>query len=419
MISQLLRIQPIVSLLCLLTLVSGKAQAQELTLGASPDEAQSTVGCLFPMSGKGGLYGRDSVTGIKLAFEFLQQQSQKQYPAIRVIVADSSSKASKATRQVRNFVRRDKVRFICGVVNSAIALQVSRVAEEEKVFFIGTDHASSRLTQGGPHPYYFRVNNNSEQSMQAAASYIKEKFGQRIARDPLRIAYIGPDYDYGYQAWKDLRTGLDNAQVSYQVETVLWPKLYEPDYSPYLRALIEKKVDLVINALWGGDLVAFIQQANQTSLFEHARFANFDTGGNYEVLSALAQDMPAGLILSARHHNNWPETALNRWFVKRFFEISGHYPSYAAEGAYAGILAIAEALRTAGVNANDQQLREALSQLKLKLPEDPLDFVSFMNPKNHQLQQVIAIGETVPDHRYLPARMMLGNWRIYKPGHSD
>lgn len=389
-------------------------EAAELSLGASKDKAATTVGCLFPMNGRGGLYGRDSVVGIELAFEHLQRQTNA-FLSLRVLVSDTSSKASKAARQARNFVRQDGVKFICGVVNSAIALQVAKIAAQEQVLFIGTDHASSKLTEGGSNPYYFRVNNNSAQSMRSGASYIREKFGRASLAKPLRIAYIGPDYDYGYQAWKDLRTWLDNEQVNYQVETVLWPKLYEPDYSPFLRALVEKKVDLVVNALWGGDLVAFIQQANQTTLFKHARFANFDTGGNYEVLAALGEEMPAGLILSSRHHNNWPDTGYNHWFVERFYTLTGRYPSYAAEGAYAGILAISEALRIAGADASNDKLRQVLSTLRLKLPEDPDNFVSFMNPLDHQLQQVIAIGETVLDHRYLPAQMMLGNWRVYYP----
>ena len=405
-------------LICVCLLLISRVEAGELVLGASKADAQASVGCLFPMGGRGGIYGQDSVIGIKLAFERLQQPPLS-YPPIRVLVADSSSKASKAARQVRDFVRKDGVRFICGVVNSSIALQVAEVAEEEKIFFIGTDHASSKLTSGKARDYYFRVSNNAQQSMQAAALYIKKKFNKGARAKPLRLAYIGPDYDYGYQAWRDLRDRLDYEGVNYQVETVLWPKLYEPDYSSYLRALVDKKVDLVVNALWGGDLVAFIQQANQTTLFKHARFANFDTGGNYEVLAALGEDMPAGLILSSRHHNNWPETDYNRWFVERFHELTGRYPSYAAEGAYSGILAISEALRLAGPEASDEDVRKAFSSLRLKLPEDPDGFVSFMNPLNHQLQQVIAIGETIPDHRFLPARMMLGNWMIYHPSLSE
>ncbi|MGZ8447601.1 MAG: ABC transporter substrate-binding protein, partial [Candidatus Deferrimicrobiaceae bacterium] len=49
-----------------------------------------------------------------------------------------------------------------------------------------------------------------------------------------------------------------------------------------------------------------------------------------------------------------------------------------------------------------------------KLPEDPEGFMSYMRPIDHQIVQVQAIGETVPNKKYPPATMMLGNWRIFK-----
>lgn len=396
----------------LLALLLRPAQA-ELVLGASEDEADVKVGCLFPLNGRGGLYGKDSAVGIQLAFEWLEQQ-ETDYPKIRVMIEDSRSKLSRATRLVRDFVREDGARFICGVVNSDIAWQISQIAEQEKAFFIGTDHASSRLTSGDVSPYYFRVTNNSRQSMQAAAAYIRDTFGAS-SKHPLRISYLGPDYDYGYSMLENLRQSLTALGVRYELVTTLWPRLYEADYTPYIQALTEQPTDLIVNSLWGGDVVAFLQQASKTTLLQHAPFANFDTGGNYEVLSALGEDMPDGLILSARHHNNWPDTPYNRWFVRRFHELSGRYPSYAAEGAYAGILAIAETVQQTGADASDTQIREALEQLKLKLPEDPPGFTSFIDAKTHQLQQVMAIGISKPDSTLPPATRLLSDWHFYRP----
>lgn len=384
-----------------------------LTLGASAEEAEVKVGCLFPLNGRGGLYGRDSAVGIQLAFEWLARQ-QADYPKIRVMIEDSRSKPSRATRLVRDFIRHEGVRFICGVVNSDIAWQVTQVVEQEKAFFIGTDHASSRLTSGEVSPYYFRVNNDSRQSMAAAAAYIRDNF-EISRRQPLRLSYLGPDYDYGYSMLQDLRRSLTAQGVHHELVTALWPRLYEADYTPYIQALTEQPTDLIVNSLWGGDLVAFLQQAGKTTLLQHAPFANFDTGGNYEVLSALGADMPEGMILSARHHNNWPDTPYNRWFVRRFHELSGRYPSYAAEGAYAGILAIAEAVRGSGLDATDDELRQAFEQLELKLPEDPPGFTSHMDANSHQLQQVIAIGISQPDSRLPPARRLLTDWHFYYP----
>ncbi|MDN2661473.1 MULTISPECIES: ABC transporter substrate-binding protein [Neptunomonas] len=401
-----------VLVILLSTLLHPSTVAGAIVLGEQND-ADINVGCLFPLTGRGGLYGRDSQIGIQIALEKLAQ-SPDVYPTLKVVIEDTRSKASRATRIVKDFVEKGRSRFICGVVNSSVAWQVAKVAAQEEVFFIGTDHASSRMTSPLVSPYYFRVNNNTQQSAIAGAKYIKEYF-PNSAEKPIRISHIAPDYDYGYTIWQDLVDALDSLGVHYQVVTTLWPRLYEPNYSAFIKALLEKPTDLVINSMWGGDLVAFIQQANNTSLFSHAKFANFDTGGNYEVLVELGKDLPEGLIMSARHHNNWPHTPLNQWFVSRFYELSGRYPSYAAEGAYSGIMAIAEAVHLTGVDASNDALKTALEHLSLRLPEDPEGFSSFMDPKTHQLQQVIAIGTTTGSNSKLSLPRLLSHWKIYYP----
>ncbi|MGB2065812.1 MAG: ABC transporter substrate-binding protein [Marinomonas gallaica] len=384
----------------------------EIRLGANSDDAVK-VGCLFPMTGRGGLYGHDSQIGIQIALEKIA--ATERYPNIQVLIEDSRSKASRATRIARAFVQEEGTRFLCGVVNSSVALQVAQVAAQEEVFFIGTDHASSRLTEPLANPFYFRVSNNTKQSMLAGANYIKEHLLPKKDGHPIRISYIAPDYEYGYSAWQDFTGALDELQVPYQIVTTLWPRLYEPNYSPFIRALMEQPTDLIVNSMWGGDLVAFIQQAQNTPLFNHSAFANFDTGGNYEVLAALGDDMPNGLIMSSRHHTNWPNTELNHWFVNRFKSISGRYPSYAAEGAYSGIMAIAETLAIAGKSADNPAIQKTLEQLVLHLPEDPIGYSSFMDEQTHQLQQVITIGVTQPDHSQPPAMKLLSDWSVYYP----
>ncbi|MGB0732690.1 MAG: ABC transporter substrate-binding protein, partial [Pontibacterium sp.] len=212
-----------------LSLGCAQAQSLEVELGASKADAEVTVGCLYPLSGRGGLYGSDSAVGIQLAFEALEERGLT-YPPIRVLIVDSRSKGSRTARLVRHFIHNEKVRFLCGVVNSAIAAQVIDITTKERVFFIGTDHASSRLSEVPVSPYYFRVNNNSRQSNQAAARYIAERFGETAQKRPLRISYLGPDYDYGYQMWEDLQAELRQRNVPYRVIMSLWPQLYEPDY---------------------------------------------------------------------------------------------------------------------------------------------------------------------------------------------
>jgi branched-chain amino acid transport system substrate-binding protein len=116
---------------------------------------------------------------------------------------------------------------------------------------------------------------------------------------------------------------MTKAKKDLQLLGEAWPKLYEPDYTPYIPALMRAKPEALIATTWGGDTVAFIKQAIPYGLFKQMQYINCDAGGNYEVMEALGDNMPAGLILSARHHLNWPNTEYNRRYVEEFRKRSG------------------------------------------------------------------------------------------------
>jgi len=278
------------------------------------------------------------------------------------------------------------------------------------VIMIGTDHASSRLTMEDGHRYYFRVSSDTIASMSAGAHYLADLQKKNHWR---RLAFIGPDYDYGHISWLDLHDGLLRLQVHYDLVGQFWPKLYEPDFSAYLLKLAQAKPDVVVTALWGADFVTFLKQAASTGLLNHARIANFDAGGNYDVLASLGDKAPPGLILSARHHNNWPDTARNRKFVDDFRKQEGRYPTYAAMGAYTGIMTIGNVLAHVGRDAGNDRIIQELENLHLSLPKDPPGEMSYIDPFTHQIMQAQAIGEVEPNTAYPPAQLMLGKWKVY------
>ncbi|WDP84663.1 MAG: ABC transporter substrate-binding protein [Desulfobacter sp.] len=158
----------------------------------------------------------------------------------------------------------------------------------------------------------------------------------------------------------------------------------------------------------------FIKQAQAFGLFKKMLYFHPDAGGNYELMSAMGNELPLGLILSARHHNNWPDTEANKNFVATFKKRTGRFPTYAAEGAYAGIYAIAAAVEKVGNPDDTEALVKALEGLKIKLPEDPEGFTSYIYPATHQMVQAQAIGTTIENKDFPPATRMLGNWKIYK-----
>ncbi|MCX8070348.1 MAG: ABC transporter substrate-binding protein [Thermodesulfovibrionales bacterium] len=366
------------------------------------------IGALYPMTGRAGLYGKDSEAAIKIALDEVNAKGiAKGKYKLDVIITEDQSKPDYAVSVAKRYITSDKVKFLFGVISSAVGLAVTEVSKEYKVIFIGTDHAATDLTAHKFQKYYFRVSNNTYQSMYAGAMYLKDMPNWK------KIAYIGPDYAYGRDQWLELKYGLDKLGVKYEVVGEYWPKLYEPDYTSYITAILRAKPDILVTGFWGGDTVAFIKQAKAYGLFDKMKYFHPDAGGNYELFAAMGDELPDGLILSARHHNNWPPTKENKAFVDKFFKATGRYPSYAAQGAYAGIHFIAQAIEKVG-NPNDTEaLVKALEGMKLKLPEDPEGFTSYIDPKTHQIVQVQAIGVTEKNDKFPPAKKMLGNFKVY------
>ncbi|MEI6206419.1 MAG: ABC transporter substrate-binding protein [Desulfuromonadales bacterium] len=378
-----------------------------LTSAVSFSAETIKIGALYPMSGRGGLYGQDSEAAIKIALAEVNAKGLPGGRKLEAIVTDDQSKPALAVTLAKRYITEDKVKFLYGVVSSGAALAVTEVSKEYKTIFVGTDHAATDLTANAFQKYYFRVSNNTYQSMAAGAMYMQDtKMGGKIA-------YIGPDYAYGRDQIAELKYSLGKLGVKYEMVGEFWPKLYEPDYTSYITAIIKAKPDVLVAGFWGGDTVAFIKQAKAYGLFDKMKYFHPDGGGNYEVFSTLGAECPEGLIMSARHHNNWPETKENKDFVDKFHKATGRYPSYAAEGAYAGILVIAEAVRKVG-NADDTEaLIKAMEGMKIKLPEDPAGFTSYIDPKTHQIVQAQAIGVTVKNDKFPPAKYALGNMKVY------
>ncbi len=369
------------------------------------------IGALYPMTGRAGLYGKDSVTAAEMAIDEINNSGGVAGYKIDATFTDSKVKPAYAVRVAKRYINEDKVNFLFGVVSSGVGLAVTEISKQNKVIFVGTDHASTRLTVDNFQPYYFRVSNNTFQSMAAGALYLKEL---QKTRPWKTVVFIGPDYAYGYSQFDELKYNLDRFGVTYKIVGEYWPKIYTPDYTSFITAILKDKPDVLVLGFWGGDTVAFIKQAQAYGLLKKSIVCHPDAGGNYELMSAMGEELPNGLILSARHHNNWPDTELNRKFVREFKKRTGRYPTYAAEGAYAGIHLIAKAVEKVGNTDDTGSLIKAMETMKLQLPEDPKNFTSYMRPETHQIIQVQAIGVTAPDNNYPPAERMLNDWKVYK-----
>ena len=252
---------------------------------------------------------------------------------IEMLFTDSKVKPAYAVRVANRYIDSDKVHFLFGVVSSGVGLAVTEVSKQKKKIFVGTDHASTRLTVDNFQPYYFRVSNNNL-PVHVRRRLVSSKRCKK--HKPWKtIAFIGPDYAYGHSQLDELKYNLKRFKVDHKIVGEYWPKIYAPDYTPFITSILKDKPDILVSGFWGGgDTVAFIKQAKPYGLFKEMLYFHPDAGGNYELMAAMGNELPLGLVLSARHHNNWPVTKTNKTFVEKFHKATGRYPTYAAEGGH-------------------------------------------------------------------------------------
>src|SRR3970040_2510075 len=94
---------------------------------------------------------------------------------------------------------------------------------------------------------------------------------------------------------------MNSAQVNPKAQYIgeQLSKLFIPDYTTYINAILAAKPDAVFCSLWGGDLVAFIKQAKPYGIFDKMKWI-IATGGGITGAQGLGADMPPGLIVAQR-----------------------------------------------------------------------------------------------------------------------
>ncbi len=371
-------------------------------------EKDIRIGCLFPTTGRAGRYGLDAMEAAKMAAEEINNKGGVLGKKIELLFTDEKPDPTFCVRVAKRYILEDKVNFLMGVVSSAVGLAVTEVSKEHKVIFVGTSHATTKTSVENWHPYYFRIGANTITGMRSGALFAEKKPWKKYY-------YIGPDYEYGQVQWTDFWPFLKKLRPDVEGVGESWPKLYEPDYTPYITAILRGNPDVLVSGLWGGDTVAFIKQAEPYGLFNKMDYFHPDVGGNYEVFEALGEKMPKGLIMGTHHHLNWPDTDLNKEYVKKFHDKVGHYPITIGANSYVGVYFIAKAIEEAGSVDNVEALVKAMEAIKIRTPLDPPGYTSWIRPLTHDIMQWRAIGVTEPNDKYPPARYMLGKWIVFPP----
>jgi branched-chain amino acid transport system substrate-binding protein len=357
-------------------------------------EAQKPIKVGFPMilSGPGALFGEPALKGAQMYVEELNARGGVLGRKVELLPRDTKGDANEAVRVSRELILKENVDFLVGTLTSAEGPAVSVVAKENKVVFIAPIPKTDQLTAPDKlHPYVFRVAATTTMEGRSAAEI--------VAKWPAtRIGTISPDYAYGQDVTRAFVEHLKKIKPSVQIVDQQWPKLGEPDYTPFINAQMAKKPEAVFSSLWGGHFVNFAKQAKPLGYFDAVRYNFIGVGeaGSPESTKSMGKDYPVGIWGNTYDAFYWGETPAHKDYVARLSKyLKDEHPSSWAIQGYTGMQFLTEAVKKAG-SADSDKVSKALLGLTIDTPIGK----QTIREKDHQANRGQLYGKTTMDPKY-------------------
>jgi branched-chain amino acid transport system substrate-binding protein len=264
--------------------LAGVAQVTSPFIISALGEEPVKIGLDNPLTGTYAALGKNELIGAKLALEHINKKGGILGRKVELLVEDSTSgDAGTAVQKARKLIDRDKVNFLVGNINSALAQAIANVAFEKSVFHVVPGGHTDSVTGSNCHWNVFRICNTTQMEANAVAGTLIKTAGKKWY-------YLTPDYAFGHT----LQAGLERASAKLggtKVGGDLTP-LGTTDFSSYLIKAQAAKPDVIIFLQAGDDAVNALKQAVQFGL--NKRFHLAGAQQELEVLLGLPPEARIG-----------------------------------------------------------------------------------------------------------------------------
>ena len=323
------------------------------------------VGMPTILSGRVAILGTSSRAGVQVAFNQINEAGGVAGRKLELIERDSKGRPDEAAKVTRDLINNDGCEIIIDGEASSGSFAVHEVIRDLGVLCLHTCSESSTLT-ADPKQFVktaFRCARQGIHDAVAGGSY-----AAKIAKDKglQRWMTCSPDYAYGRDNTGEFIQYAKMFEPSIEVVDQLWPKLFAPDYTESLTKMLQVKPQAIYSALWGGDLVAFIEQSNLYRLFQNIAF--FSGGlGDPPILTAIKQ-LPPGLNTVYRYNKKYPPFPENEAFNDAYVKVAPHEPTNWGWQNFVAANFIFEALKRTNGKTDGAALASEVKGMKLKTP---------------------------------------------------
>lgn len=345
------------------------------------------IGVITTRVGPYDYYGTMQIRGLELGIEYATEGSmQVARRPIELIVEDDAGDPSTGGRKARELIEQQGVHILQGCASSTVTIVVAGVAEEYQRILLVDPAAADSITGDNFNRYVFRTGPSVGQDAETGGQYAVEHLGKSFC-------FLAPDYVFGRQsteAWKRVieeHGGESRGEYYIPMDTT--------DFKPYLRQVMECGAEVLVQSWAGAGYRALFDQMREVGLFEKMKV----TGGLGEREARHALGVGAvGMVGICKYSYVLPSNPINDWLTEKHMERHGEAPDLFTGSSFAAGIALVEALRRTGGDADAEKMIRAMEGLSFQGPKGTYTF----REEDHQALQPMYVVEMVedpdPDH---------------------
>lgn len=325
-----------------LSVLSGTVLAQTKS-GYSQDTVK--IGVLTDMSGAfADLSGEGSVEVVRMAIEDFKAKNRPSFK-IEMISADHQNKADIGAGKAREWYDVQGVDMITDVINSGVAIAVSKIAQQKNRVAMVTGAGTTRLTNEdcNPNTIHYGWDTRTNANGQAKA---------QADRGNKTWYFVAVDYALGSSLVQDATEAV-TASGGTVIGTVKHP-LGAADFSSYMLQAQASKAQVIAFANAGSDLINAIKASTEFGIAKEQSVAGLVA--SIIDIHAIGLKTAQGMVLVEDFY--WNVNDETRQWSQRFFATQKRMPNFVHAATYSSVLTYLKAVQATGTDSPTEVLRE-------------------------------------------------------------
>ncbi len=365
---------------------AGVAMAPYLSPRPALAQKPIRIACISIFTGRSAVLGNASKNGIEMYLDQVNSKGGILGRKVEVTYRDTRAKLEEAVRLAREAASSEGFDFIINGTSSQESFALKEAARDLKRLVLTIQSKTTELTADPKTftPYHFRFCAQNIHDMAAGAKYaadLSKKNGWK------RWAMVAPDYAYGRENVMYFTEFLKSYYPEMEIVTEAWPKLYEPDFTPYITKILQAKVQACFTSQWGGDIVALLEQGGLYGFWDKVKIFSIDLG-DFSSINPIMKSFgkfPEGLYMGTRANPVTPDTKTNQDWFNGYVKKYNYEPTGWDQQAYTCMLFLQKAIEKAGSTDNEAIIK-ALEGLEVVGPwGTPPSQKMKMRAKDHTL----------------------------------